>query len=64
MSDDSDLSTSWWKKLWAFFLGPFALVFAAGAIVLGAVGGGIVSIFNKGENAYVISGILAGVAYI
>jgi hypothetical protein len=64
MSDDSDQRICWLKKLGAFFPGPFTFIFTAGAVVLGAAGGNIVSIFNKSEYAYAISASVVGGAYI
>jgi hypothetical protein len=64
MSDDPDRNIPWVTKLGTLFVGPFAFLFTVLTVILGAIGGYIVSIFNKTEHAYAISAGIVGFAYI
>jgi hypothetical protein len=54
----------WLRKIAAFLGGPLALLFTAVAVIVGVLGDNLVEKYNQRPDAYLISAVIVGVAYL
>lgn len=64
MDNSDDRKKSWLKKLTTLFLGQGAFIFMVFAVILGSLGDNLVERYNDHPDAYLISVLIVGGAYL